>query len=299
MFDKSVMLYLYVETSLHAGSGTGLGAVDLPIQRERVTGYPLVQASGVKGKLRAEAALKVGGNDHPKLLAVFGPDTQSSVEYAGSISPGDARLLLFPVRSLLGVFAWTTSANVLARFGRDAAASGQSNLQWILPQIEEGDALVAPGNDVTANGSLVLEEFAFKAQENDLVRNIAEQLRDQAFPDGAEYQYWKDKLSRSLVILPENAFRDFTQFSTEVISRIKLNPETKTVASSALWTEEHLPSDTLLYTPIHASKPRKRGALASDTADEVLKFITDLNLDRVQLGGDETTGRGLVRLRWA
>ena len=36
------MLFLYVETPLHAGSGRGLGTVDLPIQRERATGYPMI-----------------------------------------------------------------------------------------------------------------------------------------------------------------------------------------------------------------------------------------------------------------
>ena len=32
---------------------------------------------------------------------------------------GDARLLLFPVRSLRGVFAWVTSLDALERFARD------------------------------------------------------------------------------------------------------------------------------------------------------------------------------------
>jgi len=53
MFEAKSMLYLYVETPLHTGSGRGLGTVDLPIQRERVTGYPMVQASSIKGCLRA------------------------------------------------------------------------------------------------------------------------------------------------------------------------------------------------------------------------------------------------------
>ncbi len=53
MFEAKSMLFIYVETPLHAGTGRGLGAVDLPIQRERTTGYPIVQASSVKGRLRA------------------------------------------------------------------------------------------------------------------------------------------------------------------------------------------------------------------------------------------------------
>ena len=35
------MLFVYTETSLHAGSGASLGAVDLPIQRERMSALPM------------------------------------------------------------------------------------------------------------------------------------------------------------------------------------------------------------------------------------------------------------------
>jgi CRISPR/Cas system CMR subunit Cmr4 (Cas7 group RAMP superfamily) len=32
-------------------------------------------------------------------------------------------------------------------------------------------------------------------------------------------------------------------------------------------------------------------------AEDVLQFVRDLGLERLQLGGDETVGRGIVRLR--
>ncbi len=55
MITETSMLYLYVETPLHAGVGSGLSSIDLPIQRERTTQYPMIQGSGIKGKLRAAA----------------------------------------------------------------------------------------------------------------------------------------------------------------------------------------------------------------------------------------------------
>jgi len=113
MFDRAAILFLYTETPLHAGSGTSLGIVDLPIQRERTTGYPMIQASGLKGCLR-----DVVSDDPQKVEIVFGPDTRRASDHAGALSVGDARILLFPVRSLMGVFAWITSQNVLARFKR-------------------------------------------------------------------------------------------------------------------------------------------------------------------------------------
>jgi CRISPR/Cas system CMR subunit Cmr4 (Cas7 group RAMP superfamily) len=42
--------------------------------------------------------------------------------------------------------------------------------------------------------------------------------------------------------------------------------------------------------------PRKK-VNGIETGADVLQFVRDLKLERVQLGGDETVGRGLVALR--
>ena len=45
---NSRILTLYAETSLHPGTGQTTGVVDLPIQRERHTGFPKIEATGFK-----------------------------------------------------------------------------------------------------------------------------------------------------------------------------------------------------------------------------------------------------------
>ena len=300
MFDKSAVLYLYVETPLHAGSGTSLGIVDLPIQRERTTGYPIVQASGLKGCLREAAT----GQDARKVKIVFGPDTQASSDHAGALSVGDACILLFPVRSLMGVFAWVTSKDVLARFKRNVRMAGIDPSWTEVGPATDGAALVA-SDAVVTNGRIVLEEFAFAAENSIIAHGIADWLQSKALPLGDEYAYWRQALPQRLVILPESAFRDFTQFSTEVVSRVRLNGKTKTVAPGALWSEEHLPPDTLLYASLFASKPRvKEEELPDDWKQEkdgaaqVMGFVEKcVNGKRIQLGGDSTVGRGFVSVR--
>jgi CRISPR-associated protein Cmr4 len=292
MFEATRMLFLYVETPLHAGTGSGLGAVDLPVQRERATGYPLVQASSLKGVLRAEAK-----GDPVQVEAVFGPDTSEAHTHAGAFAPGDARLLLFPVRSLLGIFAWTTSAHALARFLRDAELAGLG-LEWKGLEPGKDTALVPPGSDLVADGRLVLEEFTYTSHEDAAVRDIADWLAENALLAGGAYAYWRKKLPRSLVILPEDDFREFTRFSTEVVTRVQLSADTKTVAEGP-WTEENLPTDTLLYAPLYATKPRTPNSNHSlANAEAVLDFVQDQGLKRIQLGGNETIGRGIVALRW-
>jgi len=293
MFEVARILFLYVETPLHAGTGSGLGAVDLPVQRERITGYPLVQASSLKGVLRAEAR-----GDPAKIEAVFGPDTGGAHKHGGAFSSGDARLLLFPVRSLLGIFAWTTSAHALNRFVRDAEVAGLTP-GWDVPEPDRDMALVSPGSDLVADERLVLEEFAFTAQEDGRVKTIANWLAKNALPGGNAYAYWQAKLPRSLVILPEDDFCEFTRFGTEVVTRVQLDSKTKTVAEGP-WVEENLPTDTLLYVPLYATKPRTPSNNHGLTdAGAVLDFVQDQGLKRIQLGGNETIGRGIVALHWA
>jgi len=318
MFEKTAMLFLYCETPVHAGTGTSLSIVDLPIQRERITGLPIVQASSLKGVLRAEtlSILKRKGeqNAEEKVKVLFGPKPGQASEYAGCVSPHDARLLLFPIRSLVGVFAWATCPFVLERFKREMIAAGFS-VNWDVPTLPANSqqALVAESSEIIVEATVVLEEFAFKAQPSAEAKSIAEWLVKNAFPQSAEYKPFRDWLPKRFVILPDDAFRDFTQLATEVIARIRLKPETKTVAEGALWTEEHLPSETLLYAPIFVSKPlAPKDNVPNEfkennepSAAKVLGFLKDLTtpntdkpyLDRLQIGGDETVGRGIVKVR--
>lgn len=302
MITDTTTLYLYVETPLHAGVGSGLSSIDLPIQRERTTQYPMIQGSGIKGKLRAalEGDRKELPEERKALIdTLFGPPPgakDSDNDHAGALIAGDARILLFPVRSLNGVFAYTTSYDVLNRFKRDMErGKPEQRPIWSIPKAEAGKALVTTNSEVQSNNALVLEEFSFDTQASEQVDTIAQWLADNALPElGGDY--WTNKVKSSLVILPNDDFRDFALYATEVITRVRITRETKTVAGGALWTEEHLPTDTLLYVPMHATNARKKGEKLSAT--EVLDRVKELDGNYLQLGGDETVGRGLVRIRW-
>lgn len=293
------MLFLYAESPLHAGSGRALGTVDLPIQRERVTGYPMIQSSGVKGRLRAE--MKTTSKLGDDLFTLFGPETENASEHAGALSFGDARLLLFPVRSLAGVFAWVTSVDVLARFAREVALTGV-NLTIELPIDDAGKLLHPQGEKAWVSGSrnviagqdkIVLEEFCFEVEAVDIGEIAAELVK--ALPSGTEYEYWRQALRDGLCILPEDAFRDFALYATEVQTHIKLDPDKKTVESGALWTAESLPVDSLLYVPVLAVGSR-REKVKLDASAVMNKLTTSLP-SRINFGGDETTGQGFVALK--
>lgn len=306
MITDTTMLYLYVETPLHAGVGSGLSSIDLPIQRERTTQYPMIQGSGIKGKLRstAEFARDRKQFSDEDINVLFGPPvTGSGDDYAGALIAGDARILLFPVRSLSGVFAYTTSYDVLNRFRRDIerGKKGQAP-NWQVPERVPEKALVTATSDVQTSNTVVLEEFSFEAQKHEQVDAIAQWITEVALPQLAMGDFWANKVRRSLVILPDNDFRDFALYATEVITRVHIDRIKKTVKKGALWTEEHLPTDTLLYVPIYATDARKNGKDGSKISGtqilEKARTLGTVTDNYFQLGGDETVGRGMVRLRW-
>ena len=62
------MLFLHALSPLHAGTGQGAGAIDLPVAREKATGLPYLPGSSLKGVLRDACK---NGETRKK---IFGPD---------------------------------------------------------------------------------------------------------------------------------------------------------------------------------------------------------------------------------
>lgn len=286
METKHSVLYLYAETPLHAGTGAGLGAVDLPIQREKHTNFPIIQASGVKGALRDTAEINL--NNDELIQRIFGGASGSDGEtHAGAISPSDARILCFPVRALSGVFVWVTSPTVLSRYQRETQLTG-------LPELSDiSDPLVSSNACLVGRDQLILEEFTYTASVSDSAQHWANHLAARLFPEGS---YWHQRLQSYFVILPDNEFRDFARYSTEIVTRIHIDDEKKIVKDGQLFTQELLPADSLLYSVLRVTDSRSEQTMNADT---VLETVANAIGQRIQIGADETVGRGRMYMSWA
>ena len=117
-------------------------------------------------------------------------------------------------------------------------------------------------------------------------------------------------MKKDIVVLSDDDFRDFVMLSTEVIARTKINSDTGTVQDGMLWYEEYLPTDSILYslaltTPLFVDEENKKGtrfeidAQATEKnieeAEEVMSFFTDGLPEIIQIGGNATIGKGIVR----
>lgn len=312
MYKHCNLMFMVCESPLHAGSGSDLDFIDNPIQRERHTGFPKIESSSLKGALRERYAEVLTRNDTDLLIA-FGPDSENSgTERQGSLGFSDARLLLFPVKSMKGVFAWVTCPSVLQKLVQDMRKT-DGNENFIISGLvspDDNEAIVFPDNALITSTQgdkkfIVLEEFALIARDDASITieeiSINEWLAGKLFPvTGTDktFEYWNKKIASNLVILTDNDFSDFVELTTEVITRNKINPLTGTVQNGHLFTEEYLPTDSVLYNLImsHAEFHKNGGG---KNAEVVMGFFTDNLKNEVknafQVGGNATIGKGLIR----
>lgn len=294
MTEVRTIGFILVETPLHCGSGQEIGIVDQPIQREKHTNYPIIQASEIKGVFRDYYRRKINQYTNE----IFGPEdtTDTGGEYASCVSFGDARILFFPVKSLRGVYAWITCEDVLNKFLRTSQLS-DSNFQINLGDLKvtsEDEVVVFSNELIVQNNKVVLEDYVFNASQKNL--NGLSGLVDVIIPSSNNNHcaYLNQSLKNKLCIVHNNVFKDFVEMSTEVITRIRINPDTGVVKEGALWTEEYLPTDTILYFPIIITEPKKK--VNDLSCQRVLDEIKRINL--VQIGGNETIGKGFVRITY-
>ncbi|MFU0784238.1 MAG: type III-B CRISPR module RAMP protein Cmr4 [Thermoanaerobacterium thermosaccharolyticum] len=320
MFLKFKPFFLIAETPLHPGSGDEIGIVDLPIQRERYTNFPKIEASSIKGCMREafknSLRLKNEIDDEKRkkyVKLIFGPENGN--EHAGALAFMDAKILFFPVKSLKGIFAWITCPQVLERFRKDMGIAKAdlkdfptSIKEYTLP--EEPNIIISKDISRTASSKIVLEEFTFDVTKQQDTGKLAKWFAQRIFPSQEPddpYKYWREKLEKDLVILPDDEFAEFVSTSTEIIARTVINDGTGTAEN--LWFEEYLPQDTILYSIAMATAVRimdesEKRLFSASTSEEEAEKVIDcfekgiLSTKVIQIGGNQTIGKGFTRIQF-
>ena len=295
MYKKSEIFYIQTITPTHVGSGQDLGIVDMPIQRESHTNYPKIEGSSLKGSIRE--AFESSSKDEIKIHLTFGFDEtnaskdakavfkeEKQKQYAGALGFSDARILLFSIKSVKGVYAYVTSKEVLERFKRDLEICGVKNSF----EIPAENSITEESKVKVKDNIVILEEYSFEVEEKKETTNLAEFLVKQT---GIE------SIKEKLVVLEDDVFKDFVTQFTEVITRTKIDNSTGTVKDGALFTEEYLPAETIMYSlamasPIFAPIEDKKG-LADEV--KVLEFFKEIP-EVIQIGGNATIGKGICKI---
>lgn len=324
---KYNLMLMSAITPLHNGAGEGLGMVDNPIIRERTTFFPYIQSTSIKGVLRD----CFGEDTDPVVQALFGPPPPKGDSHSGAVNFSDAQLFAFPIRSLKGGFVWATTPLILFRLWRCIEIMGKHanfpKLKGLLGGIDAsfnaGERVKICPSGKTAllighanNQLLVLEEFPKITDDSSPLEEFAKEISTKFFISASSFL--KNEFEKKLVLLPQNSFAYFASNATEITPNIKIGDKGTTEKGSLRYSE-FLPAETLLYSMVTFNKPKQpAGDPESDELLTKMKNIkvsqnhTELSFnngedwvkalfeskkpDAIQIGGDETTGKGLVTL---
>jgi CRISPR-associated protein Cmr4 len=284
------LTFVHAISPLHAGMGQGAGVIDLPIAREKATGLPFLPGSSLKGTLRARC-------DNPlHVRQLFGPDVadmQTENHHASSVQFSDQRLLLLPVRSLAGTFAWVTSPYVLRRLARDLQDAQKKLPCESVPDIQEETSCIVTSDTskIKVDKSVYLEDLQLEnVQVSDEAEKWATWIAAQVFPHDTD---WQEMLKDRFCIVHDDVFSFILDTGTEITARIKLKSDAKTVEDGGLWYEEALPTETIL-SGIALALPTTASGIDAPYVFKILQDLTDKKT--LQFGGKATVGRGLCRV---
>ncbi len=299
------LLFYQTITPLHVGCGQDVGVVDLPVIRERTTGYPFLPGSGIRGSLRQV----FGSRDAGSVSSLFGPtaeESETGPRHAGCVAVHDARLLLFPVRSDQAPFLWITCPAVLQRFSRDVGVFLANPGAWPAP------FGAAPGDEKVLGrfkGLVIyLEEMDFGVLP--LPPDLSPWLAALGSALGVA------DLAARIAVVSDGTFHYFVTHATQVLQHNRLT-SAKTVAQGQLFSVEAVPPEAVFYGFLGATEPRQplkpegEGAGAEEepeeetggpkTREQALAALKGLFTGTdactwLQLGGDEGTGLGVTRI---
>ncbi len=313
MIQRSV--FIQALSPLHAGTGQAVNSVvDLPIARYRSTGIPFLPGSSIKGVLRDALEERVPDTkEKPLNLICFGPkpdlqedeekqEEQEKKRFAGAVVFNDARLLLLPVRSLRGTFAYVTSPLLLRLAQADLAVTLPIPKLRRIQQGQDGQpaearAVVLPDSALPHGGYVYLEDIDCKVAKDppeaaliDSVTQWGTWLAEQLFNEGE-----RDLFSERFVVVDDETMTFLWETATQVDARIRINDKTHVVQEGALWYEESLPAESILVALLAADRPRKPGHQPI-TADMLLDHVIGQGRKHLQFGGKATVGRGRAQV---
>ncbi len=247
--------YLLTLDPVHVGTGGAqLGRVDNPIVREPGTRIPKIPGSSLHGMIRAYAAQRYGkhqcagqGKNHCAqptcpICYTFGHARDKEGGKAGVVAISDARILLFPVYSMVGP-VWVTSPSALQDAGfrdddRPSAyfevdANGEGKARW-------PDALSAQAH--LNLGWLMVERDKNNSEWK------PEELFKEVIPE---------PIRNRVVLVSDKLFSQIVNSNLEVRTSVAINPETGAAEERALFTYEAIPRATVLWMDVVVSDYRK------------------------------------------
>ncbi|NPA90656.1 MAG: type III-B CRISPR module RAMP protein Cmr4, partial [Chloroflexi bacterium] len=266
--------FLLTLDPVHIGTGGArLGRVDNPIVREPGTRLPKIPGSSLHGMIRAYAAYRYGkpqcagqGKNHCAqptcpICYTFGHARDKAGGRAGVVAISDARILLFPVYSMVGP-VWVTSPGALYDAGFRPKEKNKARFE--VDKNEEGKAKWP--NTLSSQDHLNLGWLMVERDKNGSEWEPREIFTEKDIPD---------PIRDRVVLVSDKLFSQIVNSNLEVRTSVAINPHTGAAEEGALFTYEAIPRATVLWMDVVVSD--YRGAFPA--SDKVNKWWQQIKGD--------------------
>ncbi|NCR52540.1 MAG: type III-B CRISPR module RAMP protein Cmr4 [Microcystis aeruginosa L211-07] len=255
------LIHFYLLSPLHTGGMTQEGNL-VGIARESHTTLPYIPSSTIRGKIRSLAT------EETLKFKLFGNEIDRDAEnlLQGDIWIGDGSILWLPISSLSHGVVWITSPLLLRRWTR------LTNPRLTIPP-EYSCSFKRTNRNVYLKDAIL--------KDNDL----------------KDWSNWPSFIPQNpvssginqVLVLPDQHCTTLIQMSLWRQVKIKLD-EHKSV-DGGLRYEEAIPPDTLMYFPWGVTSQANQTKQQSQADFKRLLANNDI----IQIGGQESLGRGFVQ----
>jgi CRISPR-associated protein Cmr4 len=311
---------------IHIGTGGyRIGMVDNTIMREPGTDLPKIPGSSLCGVARAYTAMhfpekyqrerkgkdgkvlkdKEGKTIYDSCAGKGGEDgeghcgerdcpvcipygfTKKEKGLQGMAQFSDARILLFPVYSIIGP-VWVTSPGVLRDFGQIEKLESKEKIR-----------MAEPGLAVEEQGKryLNLGWFMLELENNEKVKIDLASLPN---IDGADKSKLEE-IQKRLILVSDDLLPQIVNDNLEVRTSVSIDPQTGAAESRALFTYEAIPRTTVLWFSVTYNNPRLY-SIDNKPLDKDIAWVREnvrkgLNyFQHFGVGGMGTRGMGRIEI---
>jgi CRISPR-associated protein Cmr4 len=255
-------VYFYLLSPLHTGGTTQEGNL-VGIARESHTNLPYIPSSTIRGRLRAT----VKQQNQDQCFQLFGTELDNAQQLTqGDIWVGDGSLLWIPVPSLSHGVVWISSPFLLRRW---QSRQQQSTNQSAIPK--------PYSCNFNQNSKVYLKDAIIKSDEL------------KAFDNWQSFVPQQASSIDKVLVLPDQHCVTLIQMS--LWRQVKIKLDEHKVVDGGFRYEEAIPPDTLMYFTWGLTNQ------ANGTGQQSQKDFQTLiqNHDIIQIGGQESLGRGFVQ----
>lgn len=309
----ATIYYINCLTNLHVGSGdVNFNTIDNEVERDPVTGYPTIHASGIKGALRQFFVENV--KDAALTIRFFGSSVQNSKKEADATDQEQSSTTDEESSAISEEVDATTGEEEDSAAGEDASASSKDktvqlskkagsipgSLKFLTAQMLGRPARASQGRQAyyMVTTKLALEQLctigkalgcmpSFNPQDLSATINYRSPQElvavegypvNKALPNSGDFigisNYLRRRFKEDFLILSDETFR---KLPLPVLARNQLeNGESK-----QLWYEEYVPHKSIFWFAVIGS------------AEDLKEFDDKVKDKLIQFGGNASIGCGL------